>query len=131
MVASIVKWVPGVSTRTTDRAWLRQTDSREGRPCARPAGENSVSWPRYKPGRYRADAISALAATRMPLDGAAPREERHARKPSAALRSAAGHVRNGHRTGLIIVSNSPTRPTSSPASDKRRAISNATSPPEE
>ena len=81
-------------------------------------------------------------------------DRRHARSRSADLRSVADHVRigmarnaaarsakrrammasqvrSGHRTGLIVVSKSPTRPTSSPDSDKRRAISNATSPPEE
>jgi hypothetical protein len=45
-VESIVRWVPAVSTTTTVRACLRQTDSREERPGSRPAGENSVSCPR-------------------------------------------------------------------------------------
>src|SRR5438128_12290009 len=98
--------------------------------------------------------MSALAATLIPIKGAALIERRQARSCPADLRSVAGHlridtvrraaaksairralmasqVRNGHRTGLIVVSNSPTKPTSSPDSDKRRAISNAASPPEE
>src|SRR5262245_60640614 len=98
--------------------------------------------------------MSALAATLMPIEGAERIERRHARNCSADLRSTAGHVRidearkpaarnairrevmeaqarRGHRTGLIVVSKSATRPTSSPDSDRRRAISNAASPPEE
>jgi hypothetical protein len=40
-------------------------------------------------------------------------------------------ARGDHRTGLILVSNSPTSPTSSPDAERRRAISSATSPPDE
>jgi len=98
--------------------------------------------------------MSARAVTLIAIEGAAPRAPRHARSRSADLRSAADHVRfgvarnaaaksavrrammerqarSGHRTGLIVVSNIPTKPTSSPDSDRRRAISNATSPPED
>src|SRR5262245_60086556 len=98
--------------------------------------------------------MSALAATLIPITRAALTERRHARSCPADLRSVAdqvridegrkaaarsairrapieSQVRSGHRTGLILVSKSPTRPTASPDSDKRRAISKAASPPEE
>src|SRR6266496_2833874 len=98
--------------------------------------------------------MRALAVTLIAIEGAAPSVPRHARSRSADLGSTAGQVRigvahkaaarlamrraimesqarSGHRTGLILVSKSPTKPTSSPDADRRLAISNATSPPEE
>src|SRR4030095_11528297 len=100
-----------------------------------------------------AEAMSALAATLIPIEDTALRERRHARSCSMDLRSVAGQgridgarravarratrgapmasqVRTGHRTGLIVVSKSPTRPTSSPDSDKRRALATDKRPPE-
>src|SRR5439155_16461214 len=96
--------------------------------------------------------MRALAATLIAIEGAAPRVPCHERSRPADLRTLAGQVRigvarkaaamtamrrammesqarSGHRIGLIVVSKSPTRPTSSPDSDRRRAISNATIPP--
>src|SRR2546430_6167778 len=98
--------------------------------------------------------MSALAATLIPVKGESLTERRHARSCSTDLRSVAGHLRidtarraaaesalrralvasqgcNGHRPGPIVVSNNPTKPTSSPHPDQRRAISNPASPPEE
>src|SRR5215831_21004881 len=98
--------------------------------------------------------MRALAATLIPVKGAALMDKRHARRRWTDWRNVAGqvrideapnavarldirrapmasHVRNGHRTGLIVVSKRPTRLTSLPDSDRRRAISNATSPPDE
>jgi len=98
--------------------------------------------------------MSALAATRIPSEGAGPTQDRHAHSCTVDVRSLASHVRidkarkaaprsairrapsanqvsSRHRIGLIVVSNSPTKPTSSPDSDKHLAISNAASPPDE
>jgi hypothetical protein len=54
-----------------------------------------------------------------------------AAKCTIRRRTMESHERNGHLSGLIIVSKRLTRATSSPDSRSRRAISKATSPPKE
>jgi hypothetical protein len=74
---SIVKCVPGSRRRRPfEHACARRTRGREGQ--ARARGREQRELARDKTLAVLAEAMSALAATLMPIAGAAPIERRHA-----------------------------------------------------